>query len=310
MTSRRATVVFLVLLVGSMTGAVATVRALDRLRLSATDEELYIPSAPVLRRLSLGYTGLMADLYWTRAVQYFGSRHHERAAHYPLLSPLLDITTQLDPRLMIAYEFGSIFLAQQPPEGAGQPEKAIELVRRGIQTNPGAWRLYYHLGYIQALELHDYSAAAHTFEQGSRLPGAQPWMKIMAAILAQHASERDLARLLWGKIYESTEDASIRRNAAQHLRALQVDDDVQRLEKIIDDFRSRFGRPLANWNELVATGFLRRIPTDPLGKPYRLAPDGHVYVQSPQDLPFIKYGRPPQMGPGNIPSPPLSLPGD
>ncbi len=135
-------------------------------------------------------------------------------------------------------------------------------------------------------------------------------MKIMAAILAQHASERDLARLLWGKIYESTEDASIRRNAAQHLRALQVDDDVQRLEKIIDDFRSRFGRPLANWNELVATGFLRRIPTDPLGKPYRLAPDGHVYVQSPQDLPFIKYGRPPQMGPGNIPSPPLSLPGD
>ena len=27
--------------------------------------------------MSLGYDGLLADIYWTRAVQYFGSKHHE-----------------------------------------------------------------------------------------------------------------------------------------------------------------------------------------------------------------------------------------
>ena len=30
---------------------------------------------------------------------------------YPLLYPMLDITTTLDPRFSIAYRFGSIFLA-------------------------------------------------------------------------------------------------------------------------------------------------------------------------------------------------------
>jgi len=70
--------------------------------------------------------------------------------------PLLEITTTLDPHLIVAYEFGSIFVAQQPPEGAGQPDTAVALVERGIRQNPGEWRLYYHLGFIHYLERHDY----------------------------------------------------------------------------------------------------------------------------------------------------------
>ena len=29
--------------------------------------------------MSLGYDGLLADIYWTRAVQYFGGKHHDGA---------------------------------------------------------------------------------------------------------------------------------------------------------------------------------------------------------------------------------------
>ena len=39
---------------------------------------LYLPSGKVLRQLSLGYEGLLADIYWTRVVQYFGGK---RLAH-------------------------------------------------------------------------------------------------------------------------------------------------------------------------------------------------------------------------------------
>ncbi len=86
--------------------------------------------------MSLGYDSLLADLYWTRAVQYYGSRAGFADAKFGLLWPLLDIATTLDPKLIVAYRFGAIFLSEPPPAGAGRTDLAIELVKRGIAENP------------------------------------------------------------------------------------------------------------------------------------------------------------------------------
>jgi tetratricopeptide (TPR) repeat protein len=266
---------------------------LDALRAGATLEEtLYIPSPTLVKRMSLGYTGLLADIYWTRVVQYFGGLHHERSTRYKLLAPLLDITTTLDPKLVVAYEFGSIFLAQQPPEGAGDPDAAVRLVERGIKKNPDQWRLYYHLGFIQYIEKKDYKAAADAFARGSQVPGAHPWMKIMAATMAQHGGDVQTARFLWTKIYESTDDQMIKANAIKRLRALKVDEDVAYLQDLLRNYRERTGRFPASWNEMVAGGYVRGVPVDPLGHPYRLMSDGRVEVQSAEDFPFIQHGLP------------------
>ena len=92
--SRRVTVVFSVLLVVCLAGSVLLLRRLDQIRTGATLEEvLYISSPKALKRMSLGYDGLLADIYWTRAVQYFGNKHHDGAQRYDLLAPLLEITT-------------------------------------------------------------------------------------------------------------------------------------------------------------------------------------------------------------------------
>ena len=48
----------------------------------------------------------------------------------------------------MAYEFGSSFLAPDPPFGAGQPKSAIDLMNYGIQNNPDNWKLYYDLGFV------------------------------------------------------------------------------------------------------------------------------------------------------------------
>ena len=46
------------------------VRQIDRLRSGATLEEvMYVSSPKFLKRASLGFDGLLADIYWTRAVQ-------------------------------------------------------------------------------------------------------------------------------------------------------------------------------------------------------------------------------------------------
>lgn len=302
MTRRAVTAVLAVIAICSLAGAMATAVALDRMRGDGLkEEELYLPSGAVLKKLSLGYSGLLADIYWTRAVQYFGELHHEKAMRYRLLYPLLDITTQLDPHLAVAYEFGSIFLSQAPPEGAGEPEKAVELVRRGIRENPNFWRLYADLGYIQAMELHDYKAASASFLEGSKIPGARPWMKVMAAAMAEHGGEAETARFLWSRLLESADDKMIRQNAIRHLRALQVGDDVQRLEALVAEYVGRTGTQPQNFAPLIAAGWLRGTPVDPLGRPYRLSADGHVYVQDSAELPFITRGIPPGMKPAVVP---------
>jgi hypothetical protein len=287
------TVVSAIVLAASLALAAATTGKLDQLQTGAgVQEVLFIPSPAVLKRMSLGYTGLLADIYWTRVVQYFGGRHHEHAMQYKLLDPLLQITTALDPHLIVAYEFGSIFLAQQPPEGAGDPDAAVRLVERGIAANPDAWRLYYHLGFIQYLERHDYRAATDAFERGSKIPGAHPWMKIMAATMAQNGGDAQTARFLWTKIYESTDDPLIRANAIKRLRALRVDEEVSYLERLVSAYRERSGQLPESWGALISSGQLRGVPLDPLGRPYHLLPDGRVAVQSAADLPFIHEGVP------------------
>ncbi len=284
-------------MVVSLAGSVFLLREIDRIREGATIEEvLYIPSPKILKAMSLGYTGLMADIYWTRVVQYFGEKHRARARQYQLLAPLLDITTTLDPHLIVAYQFGSTFLAQKPPEGAGQPEKAVTLIERGIRENPDTWQLYYELGFLQYMELHDPAAAARSFERGSEIPHAHPFLKVLAAAMAQHAGERDMARMLWTTTYETTEDVLIKQNAFKHLRALKVDDDVTKLEQAVTEFKARTGRTPQNMTELVQAGLLRGIPIDPLGHPYKIV-DGRVEVADPNALPFITRGLPPNVKP-------------
>jgi tetratricopeptide (TPR) repeat protein len=281
-------------LILSLAGSVFVLHRTDQLRPQATlDEVLFLSSPKVIKRASLGYDGLVACIYWTRAVQYFGYRHHSFAASYDLLAPLLEITTHLDPHLLVAYEFGTSFLAPQPPHGAGQPERAIELVEYGIQNNPDNWRLYYDLGFVYYMELRDYKKAAETFERGSHVPNAHPFLKVMAAQMAEHAGEYETARMLWSATYQTAQDAQIKENAVEHLRALRVDEDVLHLQEAVTRFGERTGRLPASVAELVAAEGLAGTPVDPDGRPYKLTPEGRVEIRVPDDFPFATKGLPP-----------------
>src|SRR5260370_39588750 len=97
--------------------------------------------------------------------------------HSALLEPLLNITTQLDPHLIPAYEFGGTFLSAKPPQGAGVPQKAVELVEYGIRNNPGDWHLYYDLGFIYYMDLKDYRGAAGVFFPGAQAANTHPVLR-------------------------------------------------------------------------------------------------------------------------------------
>lgn len=296
---KRITAVGAACLTISMLCSVLLLHRGDEIRPRANIEDvLYISSPKMVKRASLGFDGLMACIYWTRTVQYFGHRHYLRAKTYNELAPLLEITTALDPHLIPAYQFGASFLAPRPPNGAGEPVRAVELMKYGIQHNPENWRLYYDLGFVYYTELKDYKRAAEVFEQGSRVPNAHPFMKILAAQMAEHASDYETARMLWTATYENSKESNMRQNALEHLRSIRVDEDVTHLQQAVDRFEQQNGRlPTSIW-ELAAAEHLGGIPVDPDGNPYVLSFDGQVQVAKPEDFPFITKGIPPGYKPG------------
>jgi len=306
--SRKITVLFTLGLVGCMAASVCLLQGVDQLRTGATLQEvLYISSPKLLKRLSLGYNGLLADIYWTRAVQYFGSKHNQGAQSYDLLAPLLEITTALDPQLVVAYQYGASFLAPKPPNGAGMPQRAIDLVEFGIRHNPDEWRLYYDDGFIHYTELKDYAGAADAFARGSRVPNAHPFLKLLAARMAEQAGSLDTARMMWTAAYQTTTDKAIRANAMAHLRAVQVDEDVTALEGLVARYKEKMRQFPTRFSDLENIGLMRGVPLDPFGHAYKLMPDGRVEVQSPDDFPFIEKGTPPAYKP---PAMPKFLPSD
>ena len=269
--AQRTTVIAAGCLAISMVACLFLLRHIDEIRPHATIEDaLYINSPKLVKRASLGFDGVMACIYWTRTVQYFGHRHFDRAHSYNELAPLLEITTALDPQLFPAYEFGASFLAPAPPNGAGEPDRAIQLMEYGIQHNPDNWRLYYDLGFVYYTELKNYKKAAEVFARGAEVPNAHPFMKVMAAQMAEHAGEFATARLLWSATYESSNDSNIRQNAIEHLRAIKVDEDVTNLESAVTRFGERNGRLPASIWELAAAEHLPGVPVDPDGHPYIL----------------------------------------
>ena len=256
----------------------------------ALGEVLFLPSGRVLRKLSLGYEGLLADIYWTRVVQYFGGKRLAHSSEFKLLGPLLQITTDLDPHLLIAYRFGSIFLADKPPRGAGEPLQALVLLEHGIVANPEYWRLWEDVGFVYYWDLKDYAAAARAFQAGSDRPGAMTWMRALAAKVAAQGGELATSKFLWSEIARQAGNEQIRKNAEDHLMAIQATEEIAKLNELVALYDQRQGQPPRSFQALAAAGYLRSLPRDPSGRPYTLDADGKVKLnpRSSVDLSLLQ----------------------
>jgi tetratricopeptide (TPR) repeat protein len=247
-------------------------------------DDLVLRSGTLLKAMSLEYSPLVADLYWTRVVQYYGDKHRRQDQNLELLSPLLDVTTTLDPNLLIAYNFGSTFLGEAPPRGAGRPDLAIELIHRGIRANPDHWRFYEDLGFIYYFELHDYQKASEAFLEGSKNPAALVWMKVLAAKVAELGDNPETSAFMWNELYHSTTDPQVKENAATHLQLLRADADCKQLNLIAAEFEKRNGHRANSLRDFITAGLLPKPPVDPLGFPYVLDGDGKAQLNPASPL--------------------------
>lgn len=248
---------------------------------------LYVRSPEAMRRVALSFTALAADLDWIRAVQHYGGDHRSTDARpkYQLLYPLLDRTTTLDPRFNIAYRFGAIFLAEGYPLGAGRPDLAMVLLRKGMAAQPQRWEYLQDIGFVYYWQLHDYKHAAEWFDRAGQIPGAPWWLRTMAAVMLTRGGDRTSSRLLWRQLFQSADNDWLRGQAELRLTQLDAMDQIDQLQRIVGRYYALNGRVPDSWLALARARLLRGTPVDPSGTPYQLDPDfGRVSLSPSSQL--------------------------
>jgi hypothetical protein len=164
-------------------------------------EKLYYPSGKFLREATAGFHQMAADYLWFQMVQYYGGfRKGEHDLYY--FRGLIDNIVTLDPRFLEAYRFCALVMAMDLGDGAG----AINILKRGILTNPDCWILPFEIGFIYYVFACDYPRAAVWFDAAARAPDATDFVRRFAAFCHKRAGDLEVSIALWTNLYETSND--------------------------------------------------------------------------------------------------------
>ena len=251
------------------------------------DRLLYLRSGKAADRLALSFDAVMSDVYWIRTIQHYGRdfKNRKRANRFELLYPLLDLTTTLDPRFLIAYRFGATFLAAQPPEGPGRADQAIALLEKGLQATNGQWKLAHDIGFIHYFHTGDFKQAGEWFQRAASMPEAPSWLGPLAATTLAHGGNRQSARQMLIGMSQSEEEY-IRRAATRALQQLAALETIDKLTAAVEAFHAREGRYPASWGEMIRAGVLPGVIGDEYGVPFAYDPITHTVTIGP-DSPLL-----------------------
>ena len=239
-----------------------------------------------LKGFALGMEGLIADWYWVRSLQYIGDKMIKSGSDFQniddlsvlnprLLYPYLETATDLDPHFIAAYSYGAIVLP------AIDPTKAIAITEKGIANNPNEWRLYQHLGYIY-WRIGNYEKAAATYEKGSQIADAAPFMKMMAASMLTEGGSRDTSRKIFQRMLDDSDDQNIRLTMTLHLNEIDSLDERAAIDAALADFRQKTGRCASSLNEIFPMLRGIRLPGE---RDFRI--DAANRLADPTDAPYL-----------------------
>lgn len=280
-------------LVVGLGASVELARVLDAgrptLRARVQDEVPYV-SPDTAKRFSLGFSGLVADWYWLKALQYIGgkleeqaSRARERSSAAELdrlkaLDPrvlvrLFDMISTLDPRFTAVYEFAAVILP------AVDVPAAATLLEKGIQANPDQWYLHQQLAYIY-WQRGDYLAAADAFRRGARMTTAK-WMEQMAKSMEAKGDDPQVARAMYARMYEQAQDDQVKQWALNRLMELKSLEERAHIRRVLADFVTAQTRCPRAWGDVTTALRAAGLRTDGRGQPVDPSDTPYLLVVSP-----------------------------
>ena len=240
---------------------------------------LYLPSLEVLKLVSLGNPGLVADVLYVWSIQYYSRFRPEERFLY--LETIYDLITDLDPLYFDAYRIGALIMQIQT---GGDPDQLKMAVRRlfdkGLRNLPQSWMLAEAAAWDMFIRFRDRGAALHYAEIAAERPGAPARLKRVVGVWRDTESKWTVEDSIdyWRKAVAEAEDAYDRRMCMSHLYDATVLKDRQLLDSLLREHAAFSGACAESWEEMIAAGLLLQVPADLTGSPYGIEPENCVIV--------------------------------
>lgn len=199
-----------------------------QLRLQEQQDRLRLD---LLRRLpSFGYDNMVANWTFLNFLQYFGNVDARLQVGYTVSPEFFEVIVDKDPRFIAPY----IFLSASTSMFAGQPERAVEMMDRGLDsmtpTLPsGGFRVWRYLGIDQLLFLGDGDAARQSFEMAAdwadlsdepEAASVAQASRQTATFLTENSASRAAQISAWIQVINLAVDDQVRRIAIERIQAL------------------------------------------------------------------------------------------
>jgi hypothetical protein len=218
--------------------------------------------SPALLEIAAGeFKGLLADYLLLKASTFLGGRYQTTDSDREAVHTLFRQSLALDP-----YFFQTCYYIQGylPWEGK-MPKEAIDLLEICKKHRYWDWNPSFFIGFDYFYFLHDNLAASRHLMEGSRLPNAPLLLGMLGARLAQKGGQTETAIIFLETMYETADNEETKKQIGLRIKALTG---VLVLEKGIEQFKEKFGRPPKKLEELATMGILEKLPQNPYQTPY------------------------------------------
>lgn len=236
-----------------------------------------LPSASSLKLISLGYRQVVADYYWLRSINHFGTTAmHELL--YPNLEPLLRLVLELDPYFAAPYVLAGTGLNML---GMNQTVP-VELLEKGVQYRPDSWKIAFLLGFNAYYFLGDYATAARAYAVAAAIPGSPEGTSKLAALMSAEAGEPLVGLRILDSLLEtiSTDNPKVREEYLLRRDLLVLEVNLDQLGAALERFQKSTGEKARALHELVEQRIIPFVPEGPLGGKYFIDDAGRIATTS------------------------------
>jgi hypothetical protein len=246
-------------------------------------EEKIFLSEPFLKIFSGEFKGLVADFLVINLSSYYGGiiieKNEAVQKEFDYMYKVLKAASNLDPYYYDIYYFAQTIIAWD----AKMPEKAIELLKVGMEKRKNDWIIPYWIGFDYYYFLNNRKMAAYYFKEAAKRPGASDLIASMTAIAAYEGGETEMAIFFLEDIIKRTDDEYKKAKFLVRLDALKK---ILYLENAVKSYEKRFYKKPEHLSELVQEGIIKKIPKDPYGGEFYISKEGKIKTTS--ELRFVR----------------------
>ncbi len=224
---------------------------------------LALPSGKTLRIFSFGNAELTADLLYIWSIQFFSNYNLLNSDEF--IEDIFNLITDISPRFKDPYLLGSTIMAIEMSD----IDMAIKLLQKGSENMKDEWMFDFESGYYTSRYLKNYSLAEKYYKKASEKKGAPKFISRMLFHTIYMEGKLHESWKLWKNVLENAKTNIEKHSAKLHLYQIKFELDKKKIKSAIEKFFNRYGFYPDDIYELVTLGFIRAIPKDFKGNPYK-----------------------------------------